>query len=215
MRRLSILAFGLVAAAAAVADTFVREDIITTPTPQTYSLCYDHQCATLVTLRLSAPQWSAVRGLFKPTPRSAEEERRRIARAVALLETMSGRMTGTGNDKEGDLKGLGEFGQMDCIDESINTTTYLRMLEGAGLLRFHTVEDRATRGWFIRGWPHTTAVIRDSTTQTLYAVDSWFEDNGRPPHIVPLEIWKEGWEPALSGKPDAPASPRPRPRRSR
>jgi hypothetical protein len=84
---------------------------------------------------------------------------------------------------------------MDCIDESINTTTYLRMLEREQLLRWHTVEDRATRGWFIRGWPHTTAVIRDRKTGELYAVDSWFEDNGEPPHIVPLDKWKGGWDP--------------------
>ncbi len=185
----------LAAAAPAGADVFVRDDIITDPTPAQFSLCYDHQCASLATLALSDAQWQTVARLFRRANRTPETERRLIARAIALLETYAGRMTGTDNDKGGDLKGLGEQGQMDCIDESINTTTYLRMLERAGLLRWHQVEDRATRGWFIRGWPHTTAVIRDITTDTLYAVDSWFEDNGRPPHIVPLEVWRSGWEP--------------------
>ncbi len=52
---------------------------------------------------------------------------------------------------------------MDCIDESINTTLYLTMFQKFGLLREHQVEDRATRGWFIGGWPHTTAVISEIT----------------------------------------------------
>ena len=62
-------------------------------------------------------------------------------------------------------------------------------------MRWHTVEDRATRGWFFRGWPHTTAVIRDKRSGQLYAVDSWFLDNGKPPFILPLEKWKDGWDP--------------------
>ena len=49
--------------------------------------------------------------------------------------------------------------QMDCIDESTNSTTYLRILAGAGLLRWHRVEARVTRGFFIFGWPHTTRDI--------------------------------------------------------
>ena len=28
-----------------------------------------------------------------------------------------------------------------------------------------------------------------------YAVDSWFEDNGKPPHIILLSTWRSGWEP--------------------
>lgn len=194
MRRMAAVCL-LAAAVAARADVFVREDIITDPDPGRFSLCFDHHCASLATLSLGRGQWRAITRLFADRHRSPEAERRAIARAIALLETYTGRMTGTANDKGGDLAGLGQAGQMDCIDESINTTTYLRMLERAKLLRWHRVEDRATRGWFIRGWPHTTAVIRDTTSGVLYAVDAWFEDNGRPPHIVPLQIWREGWEP--------------------
>jgi hypothetical protein len=62
-------------------------------------------------------------------------------------------------------------------------------------MRFHTVEDRATRGYFIFGYPHTTAVIKEKESGKQYAVDSWFFDNGKPPVIVPLETWKDGWKP--------------------
>jgi hypothetical protein len=80
---------------------------------------------------------------------------------------------------------------MDCVDESTNTTTYLTMLLKDGLLKWHNVEDRATRGFFIFGWPHTTAVIRDTVTGQLYVVDSWFLDNGQPPYIQKLEDWRD------------------------
>lgn len=177
------------------ADVFVRDDIITDPSPSDFSVCYDHHCASLDNLALAPQEWQSVSRLFARQSANPVSERKQIAQAIARLEQITGRQTGTSNDKGGDLKGLGQPGQMDCIDESINTTTYLRMLEAGGLMRWHTVEDRATRGWFLRGWPHTTAVIRDKRSGQLYAVDSWFLDNGKPPFIVPLEKWKEGWDP--------------------
>jgi hypothetical protein len=75
------------------------------------------------------------------------------------------------------------------------------MFQKYGLMRLHSVEDRATRGWFLGGWPHTTAVIGeiaalpDKGGERLWAVDSWFLDNGAPPYTLPLETWKSGWEP--------------------
>ena len=38
-------------------------------------------------------------------------------------------------------------------------------------------------------------VVTDTKTKERYAVDSWFEDNGAPAHIVPLETWRNGWHP--------------------
>jgi hypothetical protein len=64
------------------------------------------------------------------------------------------------------------------------------------LLRHHHVADRATRGWFIFGFPHTTAVIHEDARNAEWAVDSWFLDNGEPPFILPLDVWKKGWRPA-------------------
>lgn len=177
------------------ADAFVRDDIVTEPTPWLFSVCHEHSCAEVDQVGLKDYEWRSIQRPFSRTSASPAQERDFIARAIARFETIVGKRTGTWNDKGGDLKGLGQDGQMDCIDESINTTSYLRILEGTGLLRWHTVEDRATRGWFLWGWPHTTAVIRDTRSNELYAVDSWFEDNGKPPHIVPLGQWKDGWEP--------------------
>ena len=178
------------------ADVFVRDDIITTPSPDAFSLCYGHTCAEVVELKLKPQEWKRIRNLFLPPPANAEEERTRVARAIGLMEIMTGGLADTANDKGGNLDGLfAEGNQLDCIDESTNSTTYLRMLAADGLLRRHSVQDRATRGYLLFGWPHTTAVIRDLATRNDYAVDSWFYDNGAPPAIVPLTIWRDGWEP--------------------
>ena len=90
---------------------------------------------------------------------------------------------------------------MDCIDESINTTLYLVLFQKYGLMRVHMIEDRVTRGWFIGGWPHTTAVISEipgsmgKGSSKSWAVNSWFMDNGEAPLILPLDKWKSGWQP--------------------
>jgi hypothetical protein len=62
-------------------------------------------------------------------------------------------------------------------------------------MRHHRVDQRATRGWFILGWPHTTAVVSETGSDVQWAVDSWFLDNGEPPFILPLDVWRNGWEP--------------------
>lgn len=181
----------------AFADVFTNDSVITEPDPTQFSICYDHGCASVATVSLSEQQWQWVSNFFRTPAENPDQERKRIAWAIALLEKIVGKLTGTDNDKGGDLEGLGLPGQMDCIDESTNTTTYLRIFNKSGLLKWHEVEDRVTRGWFITGWPHTTAVIRDTQNNQRYAVDSWFLDNGEPPFVVPLNVWKNGWDPLL------------------
>ena len=102
-----------------------------------------------------------------------------------------GQLTGTWRDLAKNVKGAGQPGQLDCISESMNTTTYLQQLSDAGLLRWHGVEERRVRHPLIFN-VHWTAVIRDDTTGIRYAVDSWFLDNGEPPFIQPLDQWLSG-----------------------
>ncbi len=180
-------------------DTFVREDIVTQPTPQAFSVCHGGTCARVTQARFEAAQWAQVAALFDAPARGAREERALIAAAIARFENIVGAMTDTADDRPENQLGPSWWSQMDCIDESTNTTTYLRMLAAAGLLKWHRVEARVTRGYFIFGWPHTTAVVSETglgeTAGAKWAVDSWFHENGRPPEIVPLELWKTGWRP--------------------
>ena len=176
------------------ADTFVREDIITDPDPAQFNVCYNHGCASLAWMKLSDEQWQQLRALFAQSAATPSAEREQIRSAIALFETLVGAATGTANDKGGTFPGKAQAGQMDCIDESINTTIYLRMLQKYALLRWHSVADRSTR-WSPFSWPHTTAVIEERASRRRWAVDSWFLDNGEPPFMVPLETWKGGWQP--------------------
>ena len=192
--RNALLAGLLFTAAPVLADVFVRDDLITDPKPERFSFCYHGSCAETVVTGLEDSEWQQVREIFsaRTTP---DRERAAIRRAIALIEQIVGKKTGTSEDEAGTFSRLGEQGQLDCIDESTNTTFYLTMMVNDGLIRWHSVEDRAHRGLFLRGWPHTTAVIRDRHSGRAYAVDSWFLDNGRPPYIIPLEKWQDGWEP--------------------
>lgn len=180
----------------ASAVVFVSDQVNTRPTPDDFSLCYDNSCHTVLQTALSTAQWRQVHELFRVQVRSAQEERQSIARAIALLEHWTGLAAGTSSDRgENRAPGDSSGHRMDCIDESTNTTTYLYMLQQDNLLQWHRVDEPVTRGFFIFGWPHTTAVIRSLDGKQQWAVDAWFHDNGTAPEIVPLEQWRDGWRP--------------------
>jgi hypothetical protein len=121
------------------------------------------------------------------------------------MEKVVGAKNGTTTDHAGTFDNADFPGQLDCNDEAINTTTYMRLLKSNGFMRFHEVEDTRTRNFFFTGWPHTTAVIREIKTGERFAVDSWFYDNGHAATIVPFAKWKANYQPEDSpiGKPRA------------
>ncbi len=170
-------------------------ELTTTPEPDSFTVCFGHGCRDVAFINLGADDWERVRKQFAPPTVNAAEERARLAAAIALLENMVGSRTGTSADLAGTFPGTGRSGQMDCTDEATNTTTYLRMLDRDGLLRWHSIDENAVRGFFIFGWPHITAVIREKQTGQRFAVDSWFHPNGVAPEILPLKTWRSGWKP--------------------
>ena len=193
--RLVAILFTLASQQVAAEDWMFREGVIREPAPGRFSVCFNHSCETIVTRSVSSQEWQRITAPLQTPAGVAADERAAIARGIALMEQTVGETTGTSGDKGGNLAGFGEQGQMDCIDESNNTTTYLKMLQQEGLLTFHEVRDRSTRFGLFAGMPHTTAVIRDIATRQDYAVDSWFFDNGDLPVIMPLEEWAAGWSP--------------------
>ncbi|WP_275098405.1 hypothetical protein [Sedimenticola hydrogenitrophicus] len=186
----------LAGSGSAHAVVFVSPEINTTPTPDNFSICFDNSCQSIRQLALPDHRWQEIRDIFRAGAHSPEEERRLIGQAVARLERIIGGMTGTANDKGANETSDNPLDhRMDCIDESTNTTSYLYLLQQDGLLRWHRLRDPVTRGFFFFGWPHTTAVIEAREDRRLWAVDSWFHDNGIAPEILPLEHWKQGWSP--------------------
>lgn len=159
-------------------------------------ICHQHGCANRTEIHLAPDDAQRLLHAFGAPAADARSERLAIARTIAVFEQLVGPRTGTDRDLGGTFPGAFRAGQMDCLDEATNTTRYLRLLEQAGLLRWHGVDEPATRLPIPRGWwPHTTAVIRERSGESKYAVDAWFEPNGRPPHIVELDRWRRGWKP--------------------
>jgi hypothetical protein len=161
-----------------------------------FDVCHSGGCADVSHVEITLEEWRQVKGVFEPMAEDAEDERNYIAKAIGVLETIVGAKTGTSGDKGGTFGNFVYPGQLDCNDEAINSTSYMKLMRQAGLIKFHQILDINRRGYFIHGWPHSTATILDSQTNVPYAVDSWFYDNGLPAVILPLEKWKSGWKPA-------------------
>ena len=161
-----------------------------------FDVCSDYGCFKRTSVSLGEAEWAEVRALFAPAPQGAPEERERIRQAVAMLETMIGPKAGTEHDEAGAaIINFDTRGQMDCIDEAYNTSTYLGLMAADHLLRFHDVGVPVRRGYILNRWPHNTATIADRSGSAEYAVDSWYHANGAMPDVVPLQEWLDGWHP--------------------
>jgi hypothetical protein len=171
-----------------------------TPSLQGFDICHGGGCAQMQRVALSDNDWLQVSTIFahNAQPIGAEQERKLIAQAVGVLENLIGNKTGTSTDRAGTFNNASYPGQLDCNDEAINTTSYLRLLGRYGLMKHHEVEDMRTRNFFFGGWPHTTAVMHEIASGERFAVDSWFYDNGDAATIVPFAVWKSGYTPADS-----------------
>jgi hypothetical protein len=150
--------------------------------------CYDFGCKSTQELRFNDAHWRDIKAIFKQSQLDPDEEKQAIRRAVALMERISGDLSGTHLDKAGNYPGYDLAGQMDCIDESTNTFQYLLALEQMNLLNWHRVGLKQRRiVWFVTHW---TATITEIGSNDSYAVDSWYRDNGELPFIQPLADWK-------------------------
>lgn len=183
------------------------------PSRAEFSVCHGYGCRLRTFIRIEPEGWADVAAAFRPPPASGAEERARIARAIALFEVKVGAAVGTSTDIGAATTFGGEPDQLDCIDETVNTTVYLRLLANEGLMRLHAVGTAAQRG-SLMGFQYNdfitnTAVIVETATGAAYAVDSYFYPNGREPKILPLADWKRNWRPAPGDPLLAPLTPPP------
>ncbi|MEX0616056.1 MAG: hypothetical protein WD177_09110 [Methylophaga sp.] len=165
------------------------------PSPQAFSICHDMGCHSVSDVSLTQTEWQRIRQYFEPVAQDAEAERRQIAAAIALLETLIGNKTSTAGDRAKNHLPDSRYGQLNCIDEATNTSVYLRIMASDGLFSWHRAAPRTSRGPLTGQAPHNTASIIDTQSQQRYAVDSWFFANGQPPAIILLDHWKQGWRP--------------------
>ena len=169
-----------------------------TPSLNQFEVCQGGGCAQINQLSISPEEWESIAQLFQIKATNSADERLQISQAIGLLEQIVGAKNGTASDRAGTFDNSHYQGQLDCNDEAINTTTYMRLLKLNGLMPLHEIEDTRTRNFFFTGWPHTTAVIRDIKTNERFAVDSWFYDNGHAAIVVPFKTWKANFQPADS-----------------
>ena len=168
------------------------------PTTSLFEICHSGGCADISSVSISDDEWQQVSAVFVNNAQTAAEERTQIAQAIGVLENLVGNKIGTSGDLAGTFGNSHYKGQLDCNDEAINTTTYMRLLKSNGFMPLHEIEDTRTRNFFFMGWPHSTAVIHEIKTGERYAVDSWFYDNGHAATIVPFAAWKANFQPADS-----------------
>ncbi len=179
-------------------DSYMKEKNLPAPSAESFPHCEGYGCPVYKNVKLNARDWKIITHAFGRPAKNAEDERRKIAGAIGVFEQIVGPLTGTDVDRAGTFLKMGE-GQLDCVDESTNTTIYMMLLRDKGLIRFHDIQQPQVR-WPIlsgRGWMHQTAVITETKTGKAYAIDSWFGDNGDGAWVVPLETWRDGWHPDM------------------
>lgn len=176
-------------------EVFLSKYNVRNPHPTEFPVCSSLGCSDMNTVGLNGEEWDEIRKIFHPPPIDAEGERARVAQAVAALETLVGPQANTSGDRGRNAGLLSGLPQLDCVAETVNTTTYLYMIQADGLLTWHQLRYPQHRGLANLLWPHNTAVLVENATGTAFAVDSWFFDNGQPPEIVSIDVWIDGYDP--------------------
>jgi len=175
-------------------DRFLAKFADPEPVVSNVLICHGYGCRLTDRVSLSR-EWAALTAPLQTPASDAAEERARIAEVIAAVEVVVGERLGTAGDVGGTFAGFAQDGQLDCVDETANTTTILTLLEQDGLLHWHDVKAPMSRGFFVNGWPHTSAVVAEKDGGASYAIDSWFHANGRTAEVVELDTWLGGWSP--------------------
>ncbi len=165
------------------------------PRGNTVWVCHAYGCKMQTRFRFTDEDIAALADLMQKsrTADTPHEERRAVAYAIGWMERRTGSVIGTAADRPGmDFTAAGDPTQQDCVDEATNTTSYLLVLAHNKLLRHHTVgtpfaKENLLRG--VAGWPHWTAVLRETPKGQKWAVDSWIFANGENPAIVEVDKW--------------------------
>ena len=157
-------------------------------------VCYDYSCAREAIAEIDDATLARI-GVNLSQAQNADDERVRLARAVADLYVAAGQQTPIWRDRgENVHDDRDQPGAMDCIDHSTNTTAFLRLMEGAGLLRFHRVIGRLRRSEYLIS-DHWTARVAEHGTGAEFSVDTWFFEPGVPAVIMPIAEWRAGGVP--------------------
>ncbi len=185
-----------------LSTTYLDRYAASDPVSTDFRECHGFACSEVSQVSLSHDEWKRITAIFSPRPRDATSERQRIARAVAMTRQLVGHKTGTGVHQWTHknmliLPNLGDTTQLDCIDEAVNTWTYMRMMERAGLFRFHRVAALAYGGTLTDVNARNAAVLQDNAGE-YFAIDPSLVDFDATPPVIPLATWLGPWPPDFS-----------------
>jgi hypothetical protein len=153
-------------------------------------ICHGYGCRFTTPVTFTATDLATITAPLQAGFTDPGRERTALAKSVQAYERIVGRRVGTASDRGRTDIGGGDRSQMDCIDEATNTTSLLLMLEARGALKHHNVLHPVARGFFLDGrYPHATAVLGEKAGGERWAIDSWPDDNGRPPVVQQLDEW--------------------------
>ena len=181
------------------------------PTLAEFTVCHGFGCGERSHASLSLAEWHKVIAVFRPRPKNARAERERVAQAVALIERLVGPQTGTAAHQWTHknmliLPNLGDTTQLDCVDEAVNTWTYMSLMERGDLLHFHRVAPLSNAGSLTDPNMRNTAVLQEKGGD-YYAIDASLVDYGKPPLVMSLATWMGAWPPKVAAS-EAPAKSR-------
>jgi len=159
------------------------------PRGNTITVCHAHGCQKQEIFTFTAADINDVGTLmdYVRNGDTPEGERRAIAYAIAWMERRVGPATGTAGD-QASLGFMNASGQLDCVDEATNATSYLMVLQSHGLMRHHFVIRPFSKASFFK-WPHFAAMMQERRTGKVYAVDSGVGPNGSNPAITLASEW--------------------------
>jgi hypothetical protein len=159
----------------------------------TQRLCFNWSCASQQRVSFSAAEMAQVArqmDLCRGNDRHDRVQRVRIG--IWQMELLAQKYQPLlANDEAINDLDRERAGRMDCIDNASNTTNYLNILHGLGLLPGWSMAAPQVRDMFSMQ-VHWTAVAVDTHNAQALAVDSWFRANGNLPFTMPLEDWSSG-----------------------
>lgn len=155
--------------------------------------CHGYGCVRRKAISVDDAWLSRAGSLLKAAGGSPEAERRALGQVVGTYTAYVSASLGGRPDIPGSPAQMSNIhGQMDCLDETANTTSLLLVLQDRGLLNHHRVEPPVSRGFFLDGrYPHFTATIAEKRTGSEWAIDPWKRAPGQRPEILPLNQWRQ------------------------
>ncbi len=156
-------------------------------------LCSGFGCAIEEKFSFNAEDNEVLRQIMGKNTQSPADERASIALAIGEMEKMTrNKLRFRPDQAKANARYNGIRGQMDCVDESLNTTSYLFHLKSLGLLKHHNPDKHfAERGLIIDGrYPHKSATMRDASGKR-WTVDSWYRENGQSAQIMEYAKWRQ------------------------